>query len=370
MQLATPRVTGVDDRQEQATSLSDGRSALLHKVLLAATSLAIFLCDWFIELGVAIGVAYVLVVWMADRTGQSRMIWAVAILCSLLTIVGFLKSPAGGEVWKVLTNRGLSLLVIWLTAYFVVQRHEAAGLQKELNCRLAESNEALTQSNIDLQQFAFVASHDLQSPLRQISGFVQLLQKEYDDKLDEEAHEWIGYTVTGVEKMQTLIRDLLTFSRVESRSAPFEAVTLEGIVDSAIEIYADDDASITRGPLPTVAGDPSQLEHVFQNLIGNAIKYKGEHRAVVHVSAEEQGRNWIISVHDNGLGIDARHHERIFEMFRRLHTAEEYPGTGIGLAICRRIVHRHGGRIWVESEQGEGATFKLMLPKRQTENGS
>lgn len=369
MQLAETRVPEVDDGLPQATLSTSGRSALLHKLLLAATTLAIFLCDWFIELGVAIAVAYVLVVWLADRTGQTRMVWAMAVLCSLLTILGFLKSPAGGELWKVLTNRGLSLLVIWLTAYFVVQRLEATVAQIKLNNRLAEFNDALTQSNIDLQQFAFVASHDLQSPLRQISGFVQLLQKEYNDKLDDEAREWIGYTVDGVEKMQTLIRDLLTFSRVESRSAPFEAVDLEEIVDSAMGIYANDEASITRGPLPTIAGDPSQLEHVFQNLIGNGIKYKGAELARVHVAAEEQDEHWVIGVRDNGLGIDPKHHERIFEMFRRLHTAEEYPGTGIGLAVCRRIVNRHGGRIWVESEKGNGATFKFTLPKRQSENG-
>lgn len=365
MQPAALQGSTYNRNAERSASAVRAYSDYTHHVLTLVVAAAIIVCDWYVELGVAIGVAYVIVIWMADATGSRRFVRALTIICTGLVIVGYLHSPSGGEEWKVLVNRGLSLLAIWMTAAFVLQRSRANELQQELNHKLQESNEALTQSNIDLQQFAYVASHDLQSPLRHISGFVQLLQEEYGEKLDGEARKWIGFTVDGVERMQALIRDLLTFSRVDSKSKPFVEVELNKIVDRAVEVLADDDATVTRDDLPAVNGDASQLMHLLQNLIGNGIKYHGDKPARVHVFAELAGDDWVISVRDDGIGIDPKHHQRVFEVFRRLHTAQEYPGTGIGLAVCRRIALRHGGRIWIDSEKGAGATFSFTLPKQK-----
>jgi light-regulated signal transduction histidine kinase (bacteriophytochrome) len=230
---------------------------------------------------------------------------------------------------------------------------------------LANSNEALEQSNVELQQFAYVASHDLQSPLRGIAGFAQCLQSEYGGRLDDNADSYIERIVDGSKRMQHLIRDLLAYSRVESRAAPFKPTSLNDVFDSALELLhasiEDADGEVTRDELPTVPGDGSQLSQLLQNLIGNGIKYHGEQQPRLHVWAQQNGNDWTIAVRDNGIGIAPEHHEKIFEIFRRLHTQQAYPGTGIGLAVCRRIVSRHGGRIWLESEEGKGSTFYFSI---------
>lgn len=239
------------------------------------------------------------------------------------------------------------------------------------NEELTEAKEALEQSNVELQHFAYVASHDLQTPLRGIAGFAQFLQKDYQGRFDERADEYLTRIVDGAKRMQTLINDLLAYSRVESRSRPFEQVDLNetfedavGLLRSSIE---DTHGEVTRGELPTVVGDRSQISQLLQNLIGNAIKYHGEQPPQVRVSAEDTGGQWTIAVRDNGIGIAAKHREQIFEIFRRLHTADKYPGTGIGLAVCRRIVQRHGGEIWLESSPGQGSTFFFTIPERVTQ---
>ena len=224
----------------------------------------------------------------------------------------------------------------------------------------------LEQSNIELQQFAYIASHDLQAPLRGIAGFAQFLQHEYQGQLDATADEYIGHIVAGSLRMQQLINDLLAYSRVESRSRPFAMVNLAEVFDDALEVLraeiGESGGEVTRGELPTVTGDPAQLFQLLQNLISNGLKYHNDAPPSVQVTAEGNDRQWTIAVRDNGIGIEAKHHERIFEIFLRLHTQEKYPGTGIGLAVCRRIVLRHGGRIWVESEVGRGSTFYFTLP--------
>jgi signal transduction histidine kinase len=253
----------------------------------------------------------------------------------------------------------------------IIARKRAEQQMTEQADQLDRANEALEQSNVELQQFAYVASHDLQAPLRGITGFVQLLQDAYKGKLDDQADEWIADTIDSVERMQMLIRDLLTFSRVDSRAMPFEAIPLRNAFDDAVKLLATSvtelGAQVTCDELPTVAGDRSQMAQLLQNLIGNGIKYHGDDPPRVHLSAEQNGGEWMIAVRDNGIGIDAKHHERIFEIFRRLHTQQQFPGTGIGLAVCRRIVQRHGGRIWVESEPGRGTTFYFTIPERSTE---
>ena len=233
---------------------------------------------------------------------------------------------------------------------------------------LAKANETLESSNIELQQFAYVASHDLQSPLRSIGGFVQLLKMDYEEKLDDQGRDYIRRTVQSIDQMQSLIRDLLAYSRVESRSRPFVPVPLADVFRGSVSLLEssirDAGGQVTCDELPVVLGDGSQLAQLMQNLIGNGLKYHGAETPRVHVSAEPgtEKNEWIISVRDNGIGIDPKYFGRIFEIFKRLHDQKEYPGTGIGLAVCRRVVGRHGGAIWVESEPGHGSTFRFSIP--------
>ena len=232
---------------------------------------------------------------------------------------------------------------------------------------LAFANQILEQSNLELKQFAYIASHDLQSPLRSISGFVQLLKMEYEDKLSEEAVDWIRRTVQSIGQMQTLIRDLLSYSRVDARSVPFTRIPFLDIVNDALTLLEssirDSGGRVTWDQLPVIMGDRSQLVQLIQNLIGNGLTYRGDKPPHIHLSAERSGKEWVFSVCDNGIGIDPKHYGQIFEIFKRLHDQKDYPGTGIGLAVCRRVVIRHGGRIWVQSEPGHGSTFFFTIPE-------
>src|SRR3569623_1499262 len=219
---------------------------------------------------------------------------------------------------------------------------------------LQRTNDALVRSNIELQQFAYIASHDLQSPLRSISGFLQLLSAEYLGKFDAQADDWIGRAVQSLKQMQTLIRDLLAYSRVDSHARPFKPVPFRAVFDDAVALLdvaiTDTQAEVSCGELPAVLGDRSQLVQLLHNLLGNALKYHAGDSPRVHVSAEPGQDGWQFCVSDNGIGIEPQYYDKIFEIFRRLHNQQEIPGTGIGLAVCRRVVHRHGVRIWVESE--------------------
>jgi PAS domain S-box-containing protein len=238
---------------------------------------------------------------------------------------------------------------------------------KERTEQLADANHVLEQSNLELQQFAYVASHDLQSPLRSISGFVQLLKSEYQGKLDAQADDWIRRTVLASGQMQTMIRDVLAYSRVDSRSRPFTPTAFLDVFNDAVALLEssihDAGGQVACGDLPVVMGDRSQLVQLMQNLIGNGLKYHGDKAPAVYVSALRNGNEWVFSVRDNGIGIEPKYYDRIFEIFKRLHDQKEYPGTGIGLAVCRRVVTRHGGRIWLESEAGSGSTFHFTLPE-------
>lgn len=247
-------------------------------------------------------------------------------------------------------------------------------LEKRVEERTAElmhANEALLRSNLELQQFAYIAAHDLQTPLRSISGFAQLLQKDYAGRLGASADDLIRRVVDNAQRMRTLIQDLLVYSRIDSLGRPLRPVALDllfGEVVAALEPRISElGAEVTRGELPVVLGDRSQLAQVLHNLVDNGLKYHGSDPPRVHVSAEPQGEEWVVSVQDNGIGIAPRHHRRIFDIFRRLHTQQSYPGTGIGLALCRKVVERHGGRIWVESEPGKGSVFRFTLPINKTE---
>ncbi|RDI72024.1 PAS domain S-box protein [Halopelagius longus] len=229
-----------------------------------------------------------------------------------------------------------------------------------------EYRRKLEESNERLEQFAYVASHDLQEPLRMVTSYLKLIERRYGDRLDEDGEEFLGFAVDGAERMREMIDGLLTYSRIETQGDPFDPVDLNDVLghvraDLQMRI-AESDADVAVERLPTVEGDASQLRQLFQNLLGNAIQYSGDEPPQVEVTAERDGESWVVSVRDEGIGIDPDSQDRIFEVFRRLHTNDELPGTGIGLALCRRIVERHGGDIRVESEPGEGATFSCRFP--------
>jgi PAS domain S-box-containing protein len=226
--------------------------------------------------------------------------------------------------------------------------------------------EELARSNAELEQFAYVSSHDLQEPLRMVASYLQLLQRRYEGKLDDKADKYIHFSVEGAFRMQNLINDLLELSRVTTRAREPEPTDCELLLNQALsnlELYIKENkASVSHDPLPEVMADYTQLFQVFQNLIINGIKFHGKEAPRIHISVEKKASEWVFSVQDNGIGIDPQYSEKIFEVFKRLHKKEEYPGTGIGLAICKKIVERHGGRIWVESELGYGSTFYFALP--------
>ncbi|MBN1312243.1 MAG: substrate-binding domain-containing protein [Anaerolineae bacterium] len=231
---------------------------------------------------------------------------------------------------------------------------------------LAETNSQLAEANAQLEQFAYIASHDLQEPLRMVTNYLQLLEKRYRDRLDDDAKEFINYAVDGAARMKQLINDLLAYSRVTTQRHPLEPADCEQLLDQALSnlevAVKENDALVTHDPLPTVMADSTQLVGVFQNLIGNAIKFHADRQPQVHVSARRKDSEWVFFVKDNGIGIASEYTERIFVIFSRLHTMAEYPGTGIGLAICKKVVERHGGHIWVESHPGKGSTFFFTLP--------
>ncbi|MDD5241079.1 MAG: ATP-binding protein [Sulfuricella sp.] len=247
----------------------------------------------------------------------------------------------------------------------VISFHDISE-RKQAQQVLTRKTEDLVRSNAELEQFAYVASHDLQEPLRMVASYTQLLARRYKGQLDQDADEFIAFAVDGANRMQRLINDLLTFSRVGTRGKPLEPVDCNAVLKDALEnlrlSIEETGASVTSDPLPTVMADTSQLTQLFQNLVSNAIKFRSDQVPQIHVSAHRQDNEWIFSVRDNGIGIAPEFFERIFVIFQRLHTREQYPGTGIGLAVCKRIVERHGGRIWVESEPAQGSTFNFALP--------
>ena len=240
--------------------------------------------------------------------------------------------------------------------------------RKRMEDSLDQRVKELARSNAELQQFAYVASHDLQEPLRMVASYVQLLARRYKGKLDSDADDFINYAVDGANRMQGLINDLLAYSRVGTHGLDFEQTDCTAVLDQAVanlqEGVKENKAIITHTAMPTVMADAPQLVQLFQNLISNAIKFHGQEPPRIHISAEPKNAEWVFSVRDNGIGIDPQYKERIFVIFQRLHSQTNYSGTGIGLAICKKVVERHCGRIWVESEAGKGATLYFTIPNK------
>lgn len=232
---------------------------------------------------------------------------------------------------------------------------------------LTELVNKLKTSNKELEQFAYVASHDLQEPLRMISSFTQLFERRYKDKLDSDADDYIGFIVEGANRMKDLIDDLLAFSRLNTEAREFELTDLENALNDVLFnleiVIGENNVQITYDSLPIIKCDPTQIRQLFQNLISNAIKFHSDEPPEIHIYLQDSGKEWLFGVSDNGIGIDAKHQKKIFDVFCRLHTRDEFEGTGIGLAICKRIVERHGGKIWVESEPVKGSTFYFTIPK-------
>jgi hypothetical protein len=242
----------------------------------------------------------------------------------------------------------------------------AAMERKRTQTVLHLTAEEAKRSNRDLEQFAYIASHDLQEPLRAVGGYVKLIQRRFPEQMDEKAVQYINGAAEGADRMERLITDLLAFSRVGTHGGAFAPASLDAVLDTALgnlsASIANARVKITRDPLPTLTVDATQMMQIFQNLIGNAIKFRSERPPEIHIGAKREPGRWVFSVRDNGIGIEPQYFDRIFQIFQRLHTRAHYPGTGIGLAICKKMVERHGGAIWVESQPGQGATFHFSLP--------
>jgi PAS domain S-box-containing protein len=284
------------------------------------------------------------------------------------------EGPLVGKVYEIEAKRkdGTEFPVeLSLAALKLKGKWTAIGIVRDITDRkltgesLRQAMEELARSNEDLEQFANVVSHDLQAPLRSVWGFAEILADNYRGRLDKEADKFIDLIINGARRMQRMIHDILAYSRIGTRGGEFRAIDVEDVLIQTMEnLHAEVEeksAVITHDPLPTLRGDQSQIMLLFQNLLVNAIKFAvGAPR--VHVSAGRKGSEWVFSVQDDGIGINPEHKDRIFTLFQRLHTETEYPGTGVGLAICKKIVERHGGRIWVESREGEGSTFYFTIP--------
>jgi PAS domain S-box-containing protein len=275
--------------------------------------------------------------------------------------------PTGEIRWQQWTNRALfddkrNIVEFQAVGRDITERKKAEEDLKHLA-------DELKRSNNDLQQFAYIAAHDLQAPLLIVDGYMRLITGRCRDKLDEKGNEFIEGAIAAVKGMRDLIRDLLEYSKVGSTDLHMESVNCSSVLNKAISslqpAIEETTAVVTHDKLPTLVVDPSQVRRLFQNLVGNALKYRGKETPIIHISAQRMEKEWVFSVRDNGIGIAPEQTERIFKIFQRLHGKGEYPGTGIGLAICKKIIERHGGRIWVESELGKGSTFFFTLPALQ-----
>jgi signal transduction histidine kinase len=296
-------------------------------------------------------------------------VWISRIIgAPISSLASSVRAVAGGDFERTVSGSGLKELIRLgedvdsMRARILVDLQASQTLVTQLNKQADE----LARSNRDLEQFAYVASHDLQEPLRKVSGFCELLRTRYRGQLDERADQYIDFAVDGARRMSRLISDLLAFSRVGRSQPTRQELECQALLDQALRNLAtqiaETDAEITHDALPVVRGEATLLITVFQNLIGNAIKFRGEQAPKVHVGVTRRDDHWQFRVSDNGIGIDPAYAEKVFVIFQRLHAKEEYPGTGIGLALCRKIIEYHDGEIWLDPEQPEGTAFCFTLP--------
>ena len=317
--------------------------------------------------------------YLQKRTEQTLWIGAVfsIVLTGGLLVLAAANTRRLYEANRDLEHSNLKLEAARRDAELAQNTAEKARLTIESAHQTIErANIELQRSNEELGHFAYVASHDLQEPLRAISGCVQLLQRRYEGQLDARADQFIGHAVDGAQRMQTLINDLLAYSRVGTRDQKFGTIEVETLIvqvkRSLSAQIEESGAQITQGEMPTIHGDAQQLEQVWQNFLSNAIKFRGDKSPQIHLGAtrDEANASWVFSVSDHGPGIEPQYFERIWVMFQRLHTRNEYPGTGIGLAICKKIIERHGGKVSVESEVGNGTTFRFSVPDAPSDTRS
>ena len=302
------------------------------------------------------------------RTREIPVIFMTALTDTADKLAGF-AAGAVDYVTKPLNGAEVLARIDSHVTLYALRRQLAeqnTQLQQEIVAR-SETQAALERSNAEFEQLAYVASHDMQEPLRMIASYLQLLAKRYQGRLDADADEFIGYAVDGAKRMQALINDLLALSRLGTKARPFAPTDCNLVVRTALAelmvAIEESGAQISIGELPTVMGDETQLLQLFRNLVSNAIKFHGEAPPVVQLTAEQVDAWWKFSVRDNGIGIASEYFERIFILFQRLHGRSQYPGTGIGLAICKKIVERHGGHFELQSEPGRGSTFSFTLPR-------
>jgi signal transduction histidine kinase len=306
-------------------------------------------------------------IYAAYRFGQRETATATAILAGIAvwnTMEG--RGPFLGEGMSVGTSLLVLQVFLSVTAIIPLLLSSALSEEKRTLEGLKKAKEELLRSNNDLDQFANVAAHDLQEPLRMVVSYMQLVKDKYKDQLDSDGKEFIDFAVNGGKRMQALLLGLLEYARVGSKGKEFEPVSFEevfGETAANLKIRIEElGARLTHGPLPVVMGERIQLIQLLQNLFANALKFHGPEKPEVRLTARKKGKEWIFECQDNGIGIDPKYFERIFIVFQRLHTREEYEGMGVGLAVCRKIVERHGGRIWVESKIGKGSRFYFTLP--------
>ena len=352
-------------------------AAVLETAVLTVVAL-VFFCKEPLEY-----VLLPLLVWAALRFGVRGVIASgltIVVLATLSTGLGygpFVRSTSRDSLISLYAFLAVTIVCTLYLAGVFSERKQAEGEVRRLNAELEQlvrnrtaqleaTNQELSRSNAELEQFARVASHDLQEPLRTVSSCVQILQKRYAGSIDARSDELINHTVQGCQRMWDRIGAMLALAHVNATPESLEiidtAVLVEQVRDDIAHAIRESGANLSHHGLPRVKASPQLLAQLFQNLIGNALKFRGDRAAVVHVSAVRRAGDWVFQVADQGIGIDPEHFERIFQLFQRLHPEDRFPGTGLGLTICKTIVARHGGRIWVDSQPGRGAAFFFTLP--------
>jgi signal transduction histidine kinase len=312
----------------------------------------------------------------ALRTTHETAVWMVfLVLLVALTVVYFFAGWLQGLISGPILNLAQTAKTVSEQKNYSIRA--TRGPTDEIGWLIQSFNEMLEQiqlreadlvrSNQELEQFAYISSHDLQEPLRMVTSYLQLLKRRYKDELDGQAQEFIDFAVSGAKRMQELIHDLLVFSRIGNRPIEMRTINLNLILEEVLVTFGPkiqtSGAKITLDELPKIMAEGKLLAQLFQNLIGNALKYHGQEKTVIHIGASSDDEEWTIRVEDNGIGIDPQFFQKVFIIFQRLHTRQEYPGTGIGLSICKRIIERHGGRIWIETKNSPGTVFCFTLPR-------